>query len=227
SRVLTGYDVLLPSVLVEAQAGRSATTTAAPCPLRDFARPRCCSVRRPQRRPPPPSLQPTGGHRDRRPGGQGAGRFAGGHHPRRPGSVAFRRSVTRGRPVRSDLDGRGHPGVPPSRPSGTAESAGSDGVVGLTGSPKGDRLGRRCCGRGRDCPGGDVGWWPSTAPLPRRLRPVLRRSVCSAAPALRVQLWAVARLRMLCQLLLQRMLRRRQLLLLRRLGATTAPAWPG
>jgi hypothetical protein len=32
---------------------------------------------------------------------------------------------------------------------------------------------------------------------------------------------------MLCQLLLQRMLRRRQLLLLRRLGATTAPAWPG
>ncbi|MDQ1398241.1 MAG: hypothetical protein QOK20_173, partial [Acidimicrobiaceae bacterium] len=36
SRVLTGYDVLLPSVLVEAQAGRSATTTAAPCPLRGF-----------------------------------------------------------------------------------------------------------------------------------------------------------------------------------------------
>ena len=33
-RVLTGYDVLLLSVLVEAQAGRVATAVAAPCPLR-------------------------------------------------------------------------------------------------------------------------------------------------------------------------------------------------
>jgi hypothetical protein len=33
-RVLTGYDVLLLSVLVEAQAGTVETTTAAPCPLR-------------------------------------------------------------------------------------------------------------------------------------------------------------------------------------------------
>ena len=37
-RVLTGYDVLLLSVLVEAQAGTVATTTAAPCPLRGFTR---------------------------------------------------------------------------------------------------------------------------------------------------------------------------------------------
>ena len=37
-RVLTGYDVLLLSVLVEAQAGEVATTTAAPCPLRGFTR---------------------------------------------------------------------------------------------------------------------------------------------------------------------------------------------
>ena len=35
-RVLTGYDVLLLSVLVEAQAGKVETTTAAPCPLRGF-----------------------------------------------------------------------------------------------------------------------------------------------------------------------------------------------
>jgi hypothetical protein len=35
-RVLTGYDVLLLSVLVEAQAGVVETTTAAPCPLRGF-----------------------------------------------------------------------------------------------------------------------------------------------------------------------------------------------
>jgi hypothetical protein len=37
-RVLTGYDVLLLSVLVEAQAGEVETTTAAPCPLRGFTR---------------------------------------------------------------------------------------------------------------------------------------------------------------------------------------------
>jgi hypothetical protein len=37
-RVLTGYDVLLLSVLVEAQAGKVETTTAAPCPLRGFHR---------------------------------------------------------------------------------------------------------------------------------------------------------------------------------------------
>ena len=37
-RVLTGYDVLLLSVLVEAQAGQVETTTAAPCPLRGFSR---------------------------------------------------------------------------------------------------------------------------------------------------------------------------------------------
>jgi hypothetical protein len=37
-RVLTGYDVLLLSVLVEAQAGSVETTTAAPCPLRGFTR---------------------------------------------------------------------------------------------------------------------------------------------------------------------------------------------
>ncbi len=37
-RVLTGYDVLLLTVLVEAQAGQVATTTAAPCPLRGFTR---------------------------------------------------------------------------------------------------------------------------------------------------------------------------------------------
>jgi hypothetical protein len=37
-RVLTGYDVLLLSVLVEAQAGTVETTTAAPCPLRGFTR---------------------------------------------------------------------------------------------------------------------------------------------------------------------------------------------
>lgn len=37
-RVLTGYDVLLLSVLVEAQAGQVETTTAAPCPLRGFTR---------------------------------------------------------------------------------------------------------------------------------------------------------------------------------------------
>jgi hypothetical protein len=36
-RVLTGYDVLLLSVLVEAQAGAVRTTTAAPCPLRGFS----------------------------------------------------------------------------------------------------------------------------------------------------------------------------------------------
>ena len=35
-RVLTGYDALLLSVLVEAQAGSVATTKAAPCPLRGF-----------------------------------------------------------------------------------------------------------------------------------------------------------------------------------------------
>jgi hypothetical protein len=34
SRVLTGYDLLLLSVLVEAQAGQQETDTAAPCPLR-------------------------------------------------------------------------------------------------------------------------------------------------------------------------------------------------
>ena len=34
SRVLTGYDLLLVSVLVEAQAGRLATRRAGPCPLR-------------------------------------------------------------------------------------------------------------------------------------------------------------------------------------------------
>jgi hypothetical protein len=33
-RVLTGYDVLLLSVLVEAQAGQVGTSTAGPCPLR-------------------------------------------------------------------------------------------------------------------------------------------------------------------------------------------------
>ena len=37
-RALTGYDVLLLSVLVEAQAGQVETTTAAPCPLRGFTR---------------------------------------------------------------------------------------------------------------------------------------------------------------------------------------------
>lgn len=37
-RVLTGYDALLLSVLVEAQLGAVAMTTAAPCPLRGFAR---------------------------------------------------------------------------------------------------------------------------------------------------------------------------------------------
>ena len=37
-RVLTGYDALLLSVLVEAQAGHVATTTASPCPLRGFSR---------------------------------------------------------------------------------------------------------------------------------------------------------------------------------------------
>ena len=37
-RALTGYDVLLLSVLVEAQAGSVETTTAAPCPLRGFTR---------------------------------------------------------------------------------------------------------------------------------------------------------------------------------------------
>jgi hypothetical protein len=36
--VLTGYDALLLSVLVEAQLGAVAMTTAAPCPLRGFAR---------------------------------------------------------------------------------------------------------------------------------------------------------------------------------------------
>jgi len=36
-RVLTGYDVLLLSVLVEAQAGEVRTTTAGPCALRGFA----------------------------------------------------------------------------------------------------------------------------------------------------------------------------------------------
>ncbi len=36
ARVLTGYDVLLVSVLTEAQAGRLPTTTAGPCPLRGF-----------------------------------------------------------------------------------------------------------------------------------------------------------------------------------------------
>ena len=35
-RALTGYDVLLLSVLVEAQAGRVSTTTAGPCALRGF-----------------------------------------------------------------------------------------------------------------------------------------------------------------------------------------------
>jgi len=37
-RALTGYDVLLLSVLVEAQAGSVETTVAAPCPLRGFTR---------------------------------------------------------------------------------------------------------------------------------------------------------------------------------------------
>ncbi|HEY0560431.1 MAG TPA: DUF5685 family protein [Frankiaceae bacterium] len=37
-RALTGYDVLLLSVLVEAQAGSVPTTEAAPCPLRGFVR---------------------------------------------------------------------------------------------------------------------------------------------------------------------------------------------
>jgi hypothetical protein len=37
-RALTGYDVLLLSVLVEAQAGAVETTTAARCPLRGFSR---------------------------------------------------------------------------------------------------------------------------------------------------------------------------------------------
>ena len=37
ARVLTGYDVLLPSVLVDAQAGQSPTTKAGRCPLRGFA----------------------------------------------------------------------------------------------------------------------------------------------------------------------------------------------
>src|SRR3954463_3243004 len=34
ARLLTGYDVLLLSVLVEAQAGRQRTNEAGPCPLR-------------------------------------------------------------------------------------------------------------------------------------------------------------------------------------------------
>ena len=38
ARALTGYDVLLLSVLVEAQAGTVETTQAAPCPLRGFTR---------------------------------------------------------------------------------------------------------------------------------------------------------------------------------------------
>ena len=38
SRVLTGYDVLLVPVLVEAQTGRLPTETAGPCPLRGFRR---------------------------------------------------------------------------------------------------------------------------------------------------------------------------------------------
>ena len=37
-RVLTGYDVLLLSVLVEAQDGQVETTAASPCPLRGFTR---------------------------------------------------------------------------------------------------------------------------------------------------------------------------------------------
>ena len=37
-RALTGYDVLLLSVLVEAQAGRVETREASPCPLRGFTR---------------------------------------------------------------------------------------------------------------------------------------------------------------------------------------------
>lgn len=37
-RALTGFDVLLLSVLVEAQAGQVETTIAAPCPLRGFSR---------------------------------------------------------------------------------------------------------------------------------------------------------------------------------------------
>jgi hypothetical protein len=37
-RALTGYDVLLLSVLVEAQVGQLETTVAAPCPLRGFHR---------------------------------------------------------------------------------------------------------------------------------------------------------------------------------------------
>jgi hypothetical protein len=36
ARVLTGYDVLMVSVLAEAQAGRLSTTTAGACPLRGF-----------------------------------------------------------------------------------------------------------------------------------------------------------------------------------------------
>jgi hypothetical protein len=36
ARVLTGYDILLLSVLTEAQAGRLPTTAAGPCPLRGF-----------------------------------------------------------------------------------------------------------------------------------------------------------------------------------------------
>ena len=36
ARVLTGYDVLLVSILTEAQTGRLPTTTAGPCPLRGF-----------------------------------------------------------------------------------------------------------------------------------------------------------------------------------------------
>src|ERR1700722_10596464 len=36
ARVLTGYDVLLVSILTEAQTGRLATTTAGACPLRGF-----------------------------------------------------------------------------------------------------------------------------------------------------------------------------------------------
>lgn len=38
ARVLTGYDLLLLSALVEAQAGRADTVTAAPCALRGFRR---------------------------------------------------------------------------------------------------------------------------------------------------------------------------------------------
>lgn len=34
ARILTGYDMLIPSVLVEAQMGQATTVTAGPCPLR-------------------------------------------------------------------------------------------------------------------------------------------------------------------------------------------------